>query len=398
MTLRGLVVIAALLVASCDDPRALGGVCTTDCSPMIHPDDIVDPTSPNFHGTLLKQQNWNFALCASCHGSDFNGGASGVSCLTCHAAGPTACVTCHGNGPTSNAHAAHAATDIACAQCHVVPKNWDDDGHIVHNGVAITTPAKVSFGALANVTPLGGSRTGPATWNETTCSNIYCHGGELANSGGTNPTPRWADATPPGGCTQCHGNPPPSHARNQCGECHPSGTAHINGIVEVGRTPGTNGCNGCHGSAASNAPPVDLEGNTFTTAIGVGAHQGHLQALLRLSAPIPCTACHAVPTAINSPGHIDSTGPAVVNAALAWDRESQTCSNATCHGVARPVWTSGVGAACGTCHGIPPADSSHNPAMTLTSCATCHPGTVDAFGNIIITNDTSEHINGVVDL
>jgi hypothetical protein len=35
--------------------------------------------------------------------------------------------------------------------------------------------------------------------------------------------------------------------------------------------------------------------------------------------------------------------------------------------------------------------------MPLTSCATCHPGTVDAFGNIIVTGTNSEHINGVVD-
>jgi hypothetical protein len=36
--------------------------------------------------------------------------------------------------------------------------------------------------------------------------------------------------------------------------------------------------------------------------------------------------------------------------------------------------------------------------MTLTSCATCHPGTVDAFGNIIVINGMCKHINGVVDL
>jgi hypothetical protein len=35
--------------------------------------------------------------------------------------------------------------------------------------------------------------------------------------------------------------------------------------------------------------------------------------------------------------------------------------------------------------------------MALTTCATCHPGTVDAFGNIIATGQSSEHINGVVD-
>jgi hypothetical protein len=36
--------------------------------------------------------------------------------------------------------------------------------------------------------------------------------------------------------------------------------------------------------------------------------------------------------------------------------------------------------------------------MTLASCASCHPGTVDASGNILVTNQASEHINGVVDL
>jgi len=35
--------------------------------------------------------------------------------------------------------------------------------------------------------------------------------------------------------------------------------------------------------------------------------------------------------------------------------------------------------------------------MTIASCATCHPRTVDAFGNIIVTNGTSTHMNGVVD-
>jgi hypothetical protein len=35
--------------------------------------------------------------------------------------------------------------------------------------------------------------------------------------------------------------------------------------------------------------------------------------------------------------------------------------------------------------------------MPLTSCATCHPGTVDAFGNILVVGGSSEHINGVVD-
>ena len=37
--------------------------------------------SVNFHGT---EANADMALCAKCHGSDFRGGSTGVSCFTCH--------------------------------------------------------------------------------------------------------------------------------------------------------------------------------------------------------------------------------------------------------------------------------------------------------------------------
>ena len=394
MTWKALIVLA--VVAGCDDPRTLGGACIgTDCEVHVHPAGIVDPTSPDFHGAELQRQNWNFALCATCHGTDFRGGAAKVSCFSCHADGPTACTTCHGAGPTTNAHAVHTGKRVACAECHIVPATWDADGHILHDGVAITTPAKVTFGVLANTTLIAADRAGPASFDGTTCTNVYCHGAALHDAGGTVTAPRWDDPTPPGQCTRCHGDPPPSHARNDCATCHPANAPHIDGIVQVGRT---SGCDGCHGSAASPAPPVDLSGNTFTTAIGVGAHQAHLQAQSHISAPIPCATCHVVPTTVDSPGHIDSTGPAIVLATLGWDRNVQTCSNAYCHGPARPIWTSTGQVTCGSCHGIPPSDAPHIPTMTLTSCASCHPGTVDAFGNILVTNGTSEHMNGVVDL
>ena len=385
----------AILIAGCDDPRVLGQACTTDCTPRIHPSGILDPASSEFHGKLLALNNWSFALCTSCHGGDFRGGTSGVSCVSCHSEGPTACVTCHGGGPRSNAHAIHASKSVACAECHVVPSRWDDDGHILHGGVAITTPAKVTFGATAALTIVAQDRSGPPTWDGTTCTNVYCHGAVLGNAGGTTPAPRWDDPTPAGRCDRCHGNPPPSHVRSDCASCHPATAPHIDGVVQVGRQPG---CSGCHGSASSPAPPVDLSGNTFTTAIGVGAHQAHLRGASRISAPIRCDVCHLVPSALDSPGHIDQVGPAAVTASLGWDRNAQTCASAWCHGTARPIWTSSGQVSCGSCHGIPPSDAPHTPAMTLSSCATCHPGTVDSFGNIIVTNGVSEHINGIVDL
>ncbi|MDB4958343.1 MAG: cytochrome family protein [Myxococcales bacterium] len=385
--------LIVIMLASCTDDRALSGPCT-DCAVRIHPVGILDPDSDAFHGRELARRNWNFGLCASCHGADFSGGAAKVSCIGCHQDGPTACTTCHGDGPTSKAHAPHATRGVACSECHVVPARWDDDGHILHDGVAITAPAKVTFGALAGKSSDPADRTGPPSWNGTTCTNVYCHGDALHAAGGSVPRPRWDDPTPIGGCNRCHANPPPSHARTDCATCHPAAAPHIDGLVQVGRT---SGCDGCHGSAGSPAPPTDLAGNTFTTAIGVGAHQAHLQASSRISAPVPCATCHVVPTSTGSPGHIDSPGTAEVVASLGWDRSTQTCASAACHGSARPIWTSTGQVSCGSCHGIPPADANHTPNMPITSCASCHPGAVDAFGNIIVTNQTSEHINGVVD-
>ena len=80
-----------------------------------------------------------------------------------------------------------------------------------------------------------------------------------------------------------------------------------------------------------------------------------------------------------------------------WD--GTTCANTYCHGAPLsggtntvPEWTR-VGddqAACGTCHGLPPADG-HPP---LDNCVDCHADVVDADRNIVAAD---LHINGRVD-
>ena len=94
-----------------------------------------------------------------------------------------------------------------------MPTSWDSDGHILHDGVAITTPPKVTFGARANLTLDPADRAGPPTFDGATCSNVYCHGAVLHDAGGTAPAPRWDDPTPPGCSTRCHGQPPPRSTR-----------------------------------------------------------------------------------------------------------------------------------------------------------------------------------------
>jgi predicted CxxxxCH...CXXCH cytochrome family protein len=367
---------------------------------LVHPTGILDPASDDFHGQELARRNWNFAICATCHGEDFRGGRAKVSCLTCHADGPTACTTCHGQGPTTGAHVVHREVGkLACGECHTVPATWDAEGHILRGSVADPPPAEVTFGARAQRTIDPADRAGPPSFRDGRCSNVYCHGDVLAAAGGTATRPRWSDPAAPGACDRCHGAPPPSHAQDHCATCHPAGAPHIDGIVQVGRAAG---CSGCHGDATSPAPPMDLAGNVFTTALGVGAHRAHTGAPSRLRGPIACETCHLVPRAVGDPGHIDSPLPAEVTLGLGWDRGSATCTTAWCHGPARPVWTAIGGASCGTCHGVPPADANHTSAMTLAACATCHPQTVDATGQILVTpgpdGPTSHHMNGVVDV
>jgi predicted CxxxxCH...CXXCH cytochrome family protein len=389
------------VLAACSDVRPRPDAGTSVVT--VHPAGILVPESPDFHGKELKNLNWDFATCASCHGSDFSGGSAKVSCLKCHADGPTACTTCHGSGPTTNAHLVHRqVAKLDCSECHVVPAHWNDEGHILAGGVAITTPAKVTFGARAGLTIDPGDRSGPPTFENGKCSNVYCHGDALHATGGTAREPRWDDPTPSGGCTGCHGKPPTGHARSDCATCHVVPTqvtdpGHIDGVVQVGRVPG---CSGCHGDATSPAPPTDLQGNTQISAIGVGAHRAHLTVPSGLRGPIPCATCHVVPTQVDDPGHIDSLDPAEVTVNVGWDRTSQSCNN-NCHSAARPVWTLKGGAFCGSCHGIPPSGGPHTTTMTLTSCVTCHSQTVDAFGNILppaVPGGATKHMNGVVDV
>ncbi len=343
------------LTIGCSAERDVPSPCT-DCGSGVHPIGILDEQSDDFHGKELARRNWDFALCASCHGNAFDGGAAKVSCTSCHAEGPTACVTCHGDGPTSGAHVQHRSA--SCAECHTVPERWDASGHIVDD----VAPAEVTFGALASATPVAADRKGPPTFESGACANVYCHGDALHASGGLSTRPVWNEPAPTGTCVRCHASPPPSHARNDCATCHPPSAPHIDGTVQVGT-----GCTGCHQETT-------------------GAHRKHLDAPSGLRGPIACATCHTVPATVDAPGHIDSGPPA-----------EASCGTFACHGSSPPAWTATAVVACGTCHGIPPSTPSHASATSLATCATCHPSSVTPQGAIIVVGGTSTHIDGVVD-
>ena len=287
----------------------------------------------------------------------------------------------------------------------MVPGEVGDPGHVD------AAPAELVFGALAEQ-----GASDPVWSHESeTCASVYCHGATLG--GGSNKAPVWTvvDETQ-AACGTCHGYPPPPpHTTySQCQLCHPgtvgadgaldvAGGLHIDGVVQY-----ETACNACHGSASNPAPPLAYGGATDTSEVGVGAHQAHVVAGT-LAQPVPCATCHAVPAAVTDAEHLDAAPADVQLSGLAsaggatptWSHATETCSSVYCHGATlsggsnnAPTWTvvDGSQAACGTCHGAPPAA----PHPQLDTCQLCHDETVSPDGTIDLAG--GKHINGQLEV
>ena len=203
--------------------------------------------------------------CNSCHLSPPLGHYAG-SCTNCHADanatgtaltgslhmngavalgdGSGLCGACHGTGaspwPTTAAHPGHQnptiTEPIACASCHPVPSSITNPTHL--DGIV-----QVTFTGLAL------ARGAAPVWNGTSCTNVACHGANLADPAGV---PVWTDPSGDAAeCGACHGVPPSQHTTStscNLSVCHgaeiavsaqgvpsisTSGlTLHIDGIIE----------------------------------------------------------------------------------------------------------------------------------------------------------------------
>ena len=317
------------------------------------------------------------------------------ACNKCHGSeqSPAPPLDTLGNASVSaigvGAHQVHLAGGangraLECQECHVVPEHVEDATH------ADGLPAEVRFEGVART---DGHR--PA-WEpaSATCAGSYCH---APTPGDGRASPAW-NVEQPLGCTSCHELPPPlPHPQSEtCSACHGAvvdadnrtiidKSRHVNGTVDLSLDEAT--CTSCHGGRNA-APPVDAEGNTKTTAAGVGAHQTHVRGTER-SRAVPCGECHVVPKTLLASGHVDSERPAELafaGVALAYGAEPQysggSCQSTSCHGAVfpdypsggsntEPSWTrvDGTQAACGSCHGVPPPPP--HPLDTYP-CSHCH--------------------------
>ena len=114
--------------------------CTKLGEPTIHSGNWTDPSSENSH--MVKSTAVGTEGCKSCHGQDYEGGTSDVSCYQCHAGGKSGhpansiwvgspnspnfhgkedlerCIVCHGEDYLGGTSA------VSCYQCHNGPGGY----------------------------------------------------------------------------------------------------------------------------------------------------------------------------------------------------------------------------------------------------------------------------------
>ncbi|HET8722644.1 MAG TPA: CxxxxCH/CxxCH domain-containing protein, partial [Anaeromyxobacteraceae bacterium] len=208
-------------------------------------------------------------------------------------------------------------------------------------------------------------------------------------------------------CTNCHGaNYAGVGIAPSCNACH----------AAAGWADWQQSCSFCHGQKSAvtkagydfalhpewAAPPDDVQGRlTGTNGAAAGAHQRHLTGST-LRGPLPCSECHVVPETAIHPlnASLDLPfGPLATGGGTlkpVWTASTLTCASTWCHGSfkngagANPVTWTGGAAACGSCHGVPPA-GTHPGVSATTACSGCHPGYTRTSVNL------ATHVNGVID-
>ncbi|MBE0606525.1 MAG: hypothetical protein IH610_09600 [Deltaproteobacteria bacterium] len=370
----------------CHGADLSGGITAASCfgNPAgCHHDPVPNWATPAVHGADAKKApgSSGFASCQICHGNNFSGGGSQVSCFTCHrVSAPHAPKPWHGSTYT------HTTTDTAnapvCAQCHYTGSPNNPAGHPA-------TPA-----------PAG---TAPGCFN-----NTLCHG--------ENPVPHpvgsaWVAASP---AAQPHGNsakaaPGAGAGYIYCQACHGTGTDFAGG--SSGKS-----CYPCHGNVGTPHPAQWRIGDGYvhsSTAEGnasVCANCHRNGANSPIAPPSPPAAAGTAPGCFNSTlchgptfhsagwGQATQHGPVAKQSAIAGTSGFAYCQ--VCHGTGTDFAGGIVGISCYICHGVSaphPAGSTWRNDSTPTHrstdpsnadvCAFCHrnanPGSPGCFNNTL---------------
>jgi predicted CxxxxCH...CXXCH cytochrome family protein len=333
----GLLLISGLLLLS-----ACGSEKNRDSLYDADQDQHVAGYLPAGHKTAAQEDE---AACTECHGSDYSGGISNVSCTQCHLGGVNSVHPLDWGNSIDAVHGSYVGTNsnTACAStyCH-----GTDLGGVTDSGPSCTSchlggidsfhPA--SFGTGSQVIPNHASYV--LANGATGCENAACHGTDLSGGVGPACTSCHVNGSPITltGCTSCHGNPPSgSVAPNRTG-AHGSVTGHFAAQVTL-----PDGCNTCHSGAGSGTVNHDT-GTVLVSFAG---------------------------------SYNAKSGTAVRNG-------DGTCSSVSCHGgQTTPVWITGsldIATQCTSCHAFGIAEYNsyasgqhgyHVNSLQI-SCVSCH--------------------------
>jgi predicted CxxxxCH...CXXCH cytochrome family protein len=176
------------------------------------------------HGALLNADNRTFSAPDRHVDGRLDLTLDALTCSSCHgsADNPAPPRDAEGNASTRapgvGAHQTHAvgtarSRPVPCAECHRVPKDVLDAGHIDS-----ARPAEVVFSGVAL------AQGAKPVYQNGSCRSTSCHGAVFPNgdpSGGNNTEPTWTrvDGTE-AACGACHGIPPPPPHPNPTYPCH----------------------------------------------------------------------------------------------------------------------------------------------------------------------------------
>jgi predicted CxxxxCH...CXXCH cytochrome family protein len=193
-----------------------------------HPDGWLTASEKHFHGVHIREAGWKLIICQTCHGFDYSGGSSGQSCNGCHSGTPEACNTCHGSSSNAappediDGNTETTVRGIGAHQSHVTYSSlrFDCDGcHAKPDSLYQHDHVDSDLPAELHFGSLAKTEGANPQWDGNTCVDVYCHGSTIS---GPNLDPLWTvvDGSQTA-CGTCHRIPPHGHW-GSCEQCHPS--------------------------------------------------------------------------------------------------------------------------------------------------------------------------------
>jgi predicted CxxxxCH...CXXCH cytochrome family protein len=311
----------------------------------VHEEGWMVKSSPNFHALALKQTQYNLDNCVACHSKQFTGGASGVSCYSCHPGYP------HPSGyRTATGHPVALYSQSypldQCKSCHGASYSGDGDAAM-------------------------------------SCMKSGCH--VDANNAPKSPEV----------CSTCHGSfrapasdllaaAPPKSVQGDTAQTYRGVGAHQKHLQADGIGKSVK-CQECHIVPAQVFSPGHL--GMATAEVAFNDTLARLRTAKGTYAPIPTYSSSTLKCS-NTYCHGDWKLRRSTSASPYMFTDSVMAGENYA-----PSWTGGASnATCGSCHGLPPKG---HVAVELSKCGSCHLGVATIDGKIA---DKTLHINGKVDV